>query len=373
VKVSTRFVLPLMALFFWLLLVPRASAAGIADCPIEPKSGVAIASGDIYAGANCTLKSTTDVDSFVFGANSGDVWHFLVSGNNEAQFGIDICLTVYNPSASSIFSQCSDTNAKDFAVIKDLTLTATGVFTIVVSELTSGTLNYGLSLERLYTTPPDGQKIGLSQSLTGSLSPGEDSPAYAFLGATTGTYRASATIPKAVQFQNNLCMNVYSSLGASVGTGCTDTNAQGYTINIDFTPTQAGTYLALVYEAGFEGSGSVNYSLEVSCLVGTCTQFPPPPCTLKDTATYNATTSTLTMNFTVGNTAAETWNAWLTYQNTMVNLFSTAQPITNPPKVVVKTKTALAKEGIVGVLSTLTTPTGGITCQSWVLVNTGKP
>lgn len=372
-RMSAKYACPLAALAFGLLLAPRASATGIADCPLEPKSGVAIASGDIYAGTNCTLKATTDVDSFVFAASSGDIWHFLVSGNNVAQFGINVCLTVYNPSAAVVFSGCSDSNAQDYAVLKDLTLTATGTYTIVVTEDRNGTLNYGLSLERLYMTPPDGLKIALSQSVGGSLSPGVESPAYTFLGATTGTYRASATIPKAVQFQNNLCLYVYSSLGASVGSGCTDTNAKGYTVDLSFTPAQDGTYMALVVEEGNAGTGGVNYSLEVSCLVGTCTQFPPPPCTLKDAATYNATTSTLTMNFTVGNTSAETWNAWLTYQNTMINLFSAAQPITNPPKVIVKTKTALSKEGTVGVLSTLTTPTGGITCQSWVLVNTGKP
>lgn len=102
-----------------------------------------------------------------------------------------------------------------------------------------------------------------------------------------------------------------------------------------------------------------------------------PACTLKDTATYNATTSTLTMDFTVGNKSAAAWSAWLTYadpqgtyQNTMETLFSVSQPITNPPKSITKT-TSLPKEGTVGVLSTLTTPTKGIGCSSWVQINTG--
>jgi len=370
-KISHNLALPLAVALLGLVLVPGASAVGVANCPVEPKQGVPIASGDVFAGGNCTLKQTTDVDSFVFTANSGDIWHFLVSGNNEGDFGIDICLTLLSPSASQIFSGCANTAASsDFAVVTDQKLSAAGTYTILVTELTNGTLNYGLSLERLYPTPPDGQKIALSQMVTGTLSPGEDAPAPTFAGATTGKYEASATIPNGVPFQDNLCMTVYSSLGTSAGTACTDTNARAFTIKIDFTPAQDGTYMALLNEAGSAGSGTVNYSLEVSCLVGKCTQFLPPPCTLKDTASYSA--GTLTMNFTVGNNVATTWNAWLTYQSTISLLFSTAQPITVPPVPITQT-TSLSPKGKVGVLSTLTTPKGGIICSSWEQVATGMP
>lgn len=109
---------------------------------------------------------------------------------------------------------------------------------------------------------------------------------------------------------------------------------------------------------------------------------PPPPCTLSDRLSYNATTSTLTMQFTVGwwnslGTPAN-WSAWLTYADpqgidldTMQNLFSVSQPITNPPKTITKTFAPLPKEGVVGVFSTLSTPKNGIACSSWVPINTG--
>ena len=105
---------------------------------------------------------------------------------------------------------------------------------------------------------------------------------------------------------------------------------------------------------------------------------PPLPCTLEDTATYDATSRALTMNFTIGNTiySAATWNAWLTYQDSIKSLFSVPQPITNPPQAITETRTRLPKEGrvgVVGVLSTLTTPTQGIVCSSWVQTNTGTP
>jgi hypothetical protein len=78
------------------------------------------------------------------------------------------------------------------------------------------------------------------------------------------------------------------------------------------------------------------------------------------------------MNFTLATKVAVTWNAWLTYQSTMQSLWSESLPMTEPQVSVTKTQ-ALARSGKAGVLSTFTTPTGGITCFSWTQVNTGKP
>jgi hypothetical protein len=96
------------------------------------------------------------------------------------------------------------------------------------------------------------------------------------------------------------------------------------------------------------------------------------PCTLTDSPSYKAATKTLTMKFTVGNDVATTWNAWLSYQNTVENLFSVSQPITSPAVTITKTAT-LSPEGTVGILSTLTTSTDGIICSSYEQINTGTP
>jgi hypothetical protein len=75
-----------------------------------------------------------------------------------------------------------------------------------------------------------------------------------------------------------------------------------------------------------------------------------PPCTMSDTLAYNATTSTLTMKFTIGNNLgiSANWSAWLTYadpqgtnRDTMQTLFSALQPITDPPVAITKTLTGL--------------------------------
>ncbi len=102
------------------------------------------------------------------------------------------------------------------------------------------------------------------------------------------------------------------------------------------------------------------------------TPTPPPECTLRDSATYSESTGVLTMKFTLENEVATTWNVWLTDLNSLTLLSSEAQKVTYPAKTITKTHT-LSKEGIVGVLSMLTTPTGGIICSSWVLPNTGTP
>jgi hypothetical protein len=376
VRISTKFTLPLAALLFVFLLIPQSALAGTANCPPEPATNTPIASGDIFVGSNCTLKTTGDVDSFVFTGNKGDTWQLAAALNGAAT--ANICLTVYDPSFKIVYGPgCTGVGyGGPSSVVVDQALVTTGTYTMDITENSSGTQDYAVSVERLYPFPPNAQAVSLGKTHAGDISALTDSNAFTFEGATTGEYEVAATLSSSITA--NVCMTVYSPGGGlikpSVGSegGCTGVGYGGpSTIQIDFTPTETGIYMAFVSVSGNDATQS--YSLEVSCVVGECKPILPPPCTLKDAASYNATTSTLTMDFTVGNTSVETWNAWLTYQNTMDSLFSASQPITNPPKAIVKTKTALSKEGIVGVLSTLTTPTGGITCSSWVLVNTGKP
>lgn len=378
-RASRTFLLPLAALFFVFALLPQSAMAGAANCPAEPKSNVPIASGDVYGGTNCVLTTTGDVDSFVFSATAGNIYQLTLGGlSTNTQ---NICLALYDPSFAEIFTKCSSIGYPNYvnSVVTDQTLATTGTYTMVVSEFSDGTVGYGTSLERIYPIPPDAQKAALSTPLAGTITPVADTPAFTFAGVTTGEFGVTASVPSSAT--QNLCVTVYSSKGTLVtpvtttpqetNPACTSIGYPNYiaTATIKFTPAAAGTFLILLNEGG--DAGTVGYNLEVSCVVGNCVP-PPPSCTLTDTAAYDATTSTLTMNFTEGNNYAATWRTWLNYQGTMKELFSVAQPITVPPAAVTKT-TTLAKEGVVAVISTLTTATKGITCSSYVKVATGTP
>ena len=379
-RISTNFALALATLIFGLLLLPRASLADTyANCPVEPASNTPIASGETFAGTNCTLHTAGDVDSFVFHGTTGETYQLAVGISGAV--ATQICLALYNPSAVKIFSMCSNVPFTSPSVVTDQKLTVTGTYTMVISEASSATLNYGVSLKRLFPFPPDAQPVPkLAQSLAGNITPLTDSDAFTFLTATTGTYRVTATMTST---NSQLCMTVYFSNFTVAGSGCTNTPFSSPILQFDYTPTsaEAGTNMAFLSVAGNDSTAA--YTLEVACLIGTCPPLqppPPPPCTLSDYATYNTTTSTLTMKFTVGNNlgAVANWSAWLAFADpqgaaldTMQNLFSQAQPVTSPPMVITKTFAGLPKEGRVGVLSTLSTHANGIACSSWVLVQTG--
>jgi hypothetical protein len=366
-KLMRNFALPLAALFFGLLLVSQSAHAQVENCPTEPKSNVPIADGEVFIGSNCVLNTAGDVDSFVFSADAGETYQLALALGPA--FTTNICLTLYPPVGGQIFSGCTNAVNGDPSVVTDQALTTTGTYTLVVSEPSSGTQAYAVSLERLYPFPPNAKAAKLATVYDGDIAEETDSNAYTFGIVTTGTYQVSATLSGT--FIDNLCMTVYLPGGTITGTQqCTNAVNGESTIQVQFTPTQAGTSMAFLSASG--NNSNQTYTLEVSCVHGTCTVPPPPPCTLKDALSYNTSTSTLTMNFTVGNIAAVTWNAWLTDQNTMTELFSVVQPITTTAVPITKT-TTLSPEGTVGVLSTLTYPTKGIVCSVYTQVSTGTP
>lgn len=359
--------LGLAALLFAVVLFPSSGwATTTKNCPKEPAQNVPIVSGETYWGTNCVLETTGDVDSFTFSGATGDTWTVVLGPGPSPP--TNICLYLYAPgNTTAIFFNCNIAYASSVSTIQKLTVT--GVYTAVVKETSDATITYGLSLERLSPAPKDGIPLTLAKNVTGQVTTPTAQDAFTFYGATSGTYEIGAS--PAAGNQYTLCFSVYQPDGTNVALTCNIAYADP--ISAELTPTQNGTYVVVVYPGG--NDGTIAYNLEVSCLLGTCpTKAPPPPsCALKDAVTYNATSGTLTMNFTVGTPVAATWNGWLTSQNTMESLFSQSLPITEPAVTMTVTQADVAKSGKVGVLSTFTTPTGGITCSSWTQVNTGKP
>jgi hypothetical protein len=264
-------------LFALLLLLSSAALAQGMNCPPEPTSGTPIADGGIYIGSNCTLTSPGDVDGFDFSGNSGDIYHIVLAINGSAP--TNICFTLYDPNGKNIFSGCTNAGFGGYSVVDNQALTVTGTYTIDVTETSTAKISYALSLERLHPFPENAQEINLATQYPGDITPITDSNAFTFAGATTGgTYRVSATLTGSPQ--SNLCMDVYFQDGTHVGTEqCTYFQTGIVTINLDFTPTENGMFMAFFQVAG--NDGTVTYTMEVSCIVGMC-----PGTTIPDVSGY---------------------------------------------------------------------------------------
>jgi hypothetical protein len=356
-----------LALFASLLAPNRGWANTSKNCPSEP-SQAGIVSGETYYGSACVLTTASDQDKFTFSAAAGDTWK-IVAGSNNVEAGLNICLTLNDPKGNRVAFGCSAAPISHNATLVTK-LTTSGVYTVIVTETSNGAMNYGVSLERISPPPTDAPAFILGKTVTTEINPVSAQDAYTFYATTTGTYQVSATMTSGGA-PENLCLSVYQPGGTTaVSLACTATPIQ-YTTQAKFTPAENGTFVLVVFAS--DNDYTLNYDVSVACISapGTCGSA-PPTCSLTDVPSYDTTTATLTMKFSLGTPVPATWNAWLTTENSIQSLWSTTEPITEPPVAITKLRT-VAKSGRVGVLSTLTTPTGGITCSNWQLVSTGTP
>ena len=331
---------------------------------------------------NCVLNTTGDIDEFTFKAAAGDTWQVILGLGASPATNINLVIyapgipltAIYNAS-TNIYACCGGAY---YAVSTNQPLAVAGNYIIQVTETSDAVQTYALSLERLSPTPPDATPLVLSQGVTGAVNAPTEQITYSFNGGTTGEYGIVASLPPSPT--SNVCMSVYQPNGTSVLPGgqysCTNIFAccggATYSVQNDLVPTVDGEYVVEITAGGDDTT--VAFNLEVSCLSGPGTCPPVKQrCVLTDSPTYNATSGTLTMNFTVGTPVAATWNGWLTQNNKIQSIFSQSQAVTEPPIDVTQTKADVAVSGTVGILSTLTTKAQGITCSSFVTVNTGTP
>lgn len=74
---------------------------------------------------------------------------------------------------------------------------------------------------------------------------------------------------------------------------------------------------------------------------------------------------------TVGTLVPATKNFWGTFQSNVLNLESTAIPVTDPPAATLVFSGAVPAQGVVAVFATLTTPESGIICSDFKILDTG--
>ncbi|MBV8808867.1 MAG: PPC domain-containing protein [Acidobacteriaceae bacterium] len=371
-RILARRSLPLAPLLFAVLLVPSRGWALTKNCPTEPTQ-TTIVTNEVYTGNNCTLYTDGDVDSFKFKGTSGDTYRIVAALNG---ISTDICVTLYDPNLNQVGSPaCTDYYYGYDSAEIDPKLTETGTYTIDITENSSAKQNYAVSLEQLFPFPSYATPIPkFGDALAGDITPLTDANLFTlYPTATTGKYEWTATLPSGAS--HDICMTVYFSNFTSAGCGCTDLYYGYNKIQVEYAPTkaEAGTNMALIWADGNDATAT--YSLEVSCVAGNCPPIIPiyPSCTLDDILSYNSSTSTLTMNFTVGSNSVATWDGWLVSGNSVESLWSQSLKKTVPPATVTKTHTKLGKPGEVGILSTLTTIQEGITCSSWETIDTDNP
>ena len=194
--------LPLTTVLFGLLLVPVAALAGTADCPVEPAANTPLADGMVLAGTNCTLNTAGDVDSFVFSATAGATFQ-LAMGISGAAYGVpNICLTLLDPMGNNVNGGCTNTLGNAYSVVIAQALTATGKYTVDIKEPFSGSVNYAVSLERLYPFPPNAEHVTLGTVVAGNIAPITDSNAFTFgiaAGGTTGCTKWRPPFPRSME------------------------------------------------------------------------------------------------------------------------------------------------------------------------------
>lgn len=92
-------------------------------------------------------------------------------------------------------------------------------------------------------------------------------------------------------------------------------------------------------------------------------------CTLILDVSYTAGIATI--QATVGTWVPATENIWGTFQSNVLNLESTAIPVTDPPAKTLVFSGAVPAQGVVAAFATLTTPADGIICSDFKTVDTG--
>jgi hypothetical protein len=290
------------------------------------------------------IGAPTEQNVFTFNASTTGAYQAAITYTGGP---VNVCMSLYFPGTTSPnVSGCTNGNtyAFQFTPPKD-----DNYMLLVNGAGNDATASYNLEVTCVLGSCPN--KEPTTTTLTSSPNPSADGQAVTFT-AVVSSGEGAPPDGETASFMSGKTV---------LGTG-TLSNGTATFSDAKLTPG-ATTSVTAVYpgDANFLGSTS-----------NTVKQVVSGPCTLTDSLSYSASSKTLTMKFTVGNTVATTWNIWLTDQNTMDELFSASQPITTPPVSITKT-TPLSAEGKVGVLSTLTTPTNGIVCSSWVQINTPTP
>ncbi|MDR4507563.1 MAG: hypothetical protein MRJ65_04885 [Candidatus Brocadiaceae bacterium] len=222
----------------------------------EESEPIPLSYGDHTNGAS--ISPAVDTDSFRFVGSAGDVVRFHVSGLTGI---FDPRLEVWDPGFNKIVDKyCSCT------FIEEITLPATGTYTIIVSD--SGvdeTGDYLLQLERI---PPvfDPPFIAYNAIASCVISPGTDLDFFTFEGTEGCVIRINIRSPNGY-FDSRL--EVWDPDNTRiVDKHCNASANGGCSFSEDIALPLSGTYLLAMSDYDVHSPG--NYEISINCIVGDC-------------------------------------------------------------------------------------------------------
>lgn len=344
------------------VLLPRPVFAGdeAKNCVTEP-TDMAIAYGDVLLGAGCLISPSTDVDIFRFSGSAGEV--VRVVGSTVVGPGT-VRVQVLDPDGASLGLLNPPVIVEGGSGWRYFTLQKTGTYSVVVYEVASDeTVEYGLTLERIAPPGPDAVPLTLTVASADELNPGNDIDLFRFHAAAGSQIRISLD-PQIVQIGQHLQVHVARPSGVLYTLG-EFTSPNPFFFDIPITETGDHTIQLRPYRSNMDPFG---YTIRIDCLSGPCA---PPDCTLEIEPTFADTT--LTLDLTVGNRlSSASWHVWLWVLNETVRLWSFPIGVISPDLHFAVPIPGFPSLGKVAILSSITTPTGGIACFDAETVDTGS-
>ena len=226
----------------------------------EASEPVGLSYGDHTVG--CTI-NLGDIDRFGFMGTAGDQIRINVLGQS---LNFAPLLEVYDPSFVKIAEESCNTSYCSISL--DLTLSASGIYTLFVSDVGNNNAgNYILQLERIEPAPVLAP-MDYDSSTIDTINPATDVDFYRFNG-TPGTDIRLNVLGTSLNFAP--VVEIRDPNGTLVVNGAVDgatCNTSYCSFSVDLSPELAGNYSLLIYD--FHTNNPGGYQLSLWCLAGDC-------------------------------------------------------------------------------------------------------
>jgi|GEM_PF-5495208 len=242
----------ILLVYCTLFSLPASAVDESIPCSSEPTDD----SIDYGETISCNIDVVGDSDLFRLQGQVGEVILLhIADGDGSNPFPI-INVDVVDPTGTTVTSTTST---------KEITLSATGVYTFVVSELQGDdTTDYNIAVERVAPTPsPSAIPICFGCTESHMIDPFGDMDAYSFVGSSSDVISIQISDGNGGNPFPVVKIDLYDPSGGLISSSESQ---------IDETLGDTGTYSIIVYER--DRDQSLSYDLTLQCLVGNCISPP---------------------------------------------------------------------------------------------------